>query len=102
MPSVAELLQLHPYLSLQPSNRILCAVTKHEMPPDAACIEAHLNGKKFKKALEWYSHDYRQYEPHIIQHKKDSKKLYCLLTKQALNKIPEEVKKHVNGKRFLR
>lgn len=74
----------------------------HEMPPDAKCIVTHINGKKFKKALEWYSYDYSQFEPHIIGHKRDEKKLFCVLTKQTLNKIPEEVQKHVSGKRFLR
>jgi hypothetical protein len=102
LPSVAELLQQHRFLTLLPTNKILCAVTQHEMPPNAACIFAHVNGKKFKRCFEWYSHDFSQYEPYIVPHKKDSKKLFCTLTRLQLNKIPDEIKKHCEGKKFLR
>ena len=102
MPSVADLLGQHPYLSLQPNNRILCSITKHEMPPSADSILSHINGKKFKKELEWYQFDYSIYEPYIVAHKSDHKKLFCTLTKAPLNKIPDEVKKHFHGKKFQR
>ncbi len=72
------------------------------MPTNANAILSHINGKKFKKALEWYEHDFSKYEPYIVPHKHDPKKLYCTLTKQNLNKIPEEVSKHYEGKRFQR
>lgn len=101
-PSLADVLQKHTFLKLLPSNRIKCEVTQHELPLDVKVIEAHVNGKKFKKALEWYNHDYSQYLPYIVPHKEDNKKLFCLLTKQTLNKIPAEVQKHVSGKRFKR
>lgn len=68
------------------------------MPPHADTILSHINGKKFKKELEWYMHDYKLYEPYIVAHKSDQKKLYCTLTKLTLNKIPDEVKKHFGGK----
>ncbi len=100
--SVAELLQLHPHLELQPNNRIKCKITNHEMPPLAKSIVEHLQGQKYKKALEWYSHDFSQYLPYIVPHKEESHKLFCTLTKQVLNKIPKEVEKHVSGKRFQR
>ncbi|CAD7972923.1 unnamed protein product [Amoebophrya sp. A120] len=48
------------------------------------------------------SFDYKKYEPHITAHKKDKTKLFCNLTASVLNKIPIEVEKHVNGKRFKR
>ncbi len=72
------------------------------MSPQFAAIHSHVNGKKFKKAIEWYNHDYSQYMPFIVAHKSDNKKLFCTLTKQTLNKIPEEVQKHWEGKRFQR
>ncbi len=100
--SVAELLKENPNLVLQPNNKILCKVTKHELPTDAKIILQHLEGKKYKKAVEWYSHDYDQYFPDIVPHKVNDHKLFCTLTKQELNKIPVEVQKHVSGKRFLR
>eukprot|EP00981_Chlorochromonas_danica_P001184 scaffold262_cov164-Ochromonas_danica.AAC.8 len=101
-PSLADVLQKHTFLKLLPSNRIKCEVTQHELPLDVKVIEAHVNGKKFKKALEWYNHDFSQYQPYIVPHKEDNKKLFCVLTKQTLNKIPAEVQKHVSGKRFKR
>lgn len=98
--SVADLLNKNPHLELNAKNRIVCSLTGHEMPPEAKSILAHIEGKKYKKALEWYSHDYSKYEPYIVSHKSDDKKLFCLLTKQPLNKIPKEVENHFNGKRF--
>lgn len=95
-------MQDHPYLKLLPSNRIKCDVTGHELPLRPDVIQSHVNGKKFKKSLEWYNYDYTEFLPHIVPHKRDSKKLFCLLTKQELNKVPEEVKKHVQGRRFER
>ncbi|CAD7944281.1 unnamed protein product [Amoebophrya sp. A25] len=46
--------------------------------------------------------DYSIYAPHITQHKKMKNALFCNLTASNLNKIPFEVEKHVNGKRFKR
>lgn len=100
--SVALLLQQYPQLQLQSNNKILCSLTNHEMSPQYKAIISHVEGKKFKKAMEWYKHDFSNYLPHIVPHKRDDKKLFCVLTKETLNKIPAEIEKHVNGKRFLR
>lgn len=100
--TVAELLSKHSFLSLTPSNRIKCEVTGHELPLQVDAIVAHISSGKFKKQLEWYSHDFGAYLPHIVPHKSNPKKLYCKLTQQELNKIPAEVEKHANGKRFNR
>lgn len=101
-PSVAQLLIDHPYLSLLPSNRIKCSVTGHELPLNPTAILAHVQGKKFRKSLDWYNFDYSAFLPHIVPHKHDDKKLFCIVTKQELNKIPSEVQKHINGQRFKR
>lgn len=100
--SLSELLQKHDYLKLQPNNKILCSVTAHELPALAHEVLAHINGKKFKRQLEWYSYDFSEFLPYVVPHKKSYKLLYCKLTKQSLNKIPNEIKKHANGKRFIR
>lgn len=102
MASLATVLSQHRDLKLLPNNRIKCDVTGHELPPDVNAVLAHLNGKKYKKALEWYRVDYSKYEPYIVSHKSDSTKLYCNVTKQDLNKIPIQIEKHFNGKKFLR
>lgn len=101
--SVADLLQSHnDILTLTDKNRIRCSVTGHEMPPNFDVITAHLNGKDFKKKKEWYNADYSPYLPYIVPHKDSDKMLYCTLTGISLNKIPNEVQKHVNGKKFKR
>ena len=103
MVSLADVLtQNAEVLSLLPTNRIKCSMTGHEMPPNVDVVTSHLKGKKFQKAQEWYTHDYTQYLPLIIEHRSDKTKLFCTLTRLQLNKIPAEIKKHVKGKKFLR
>lgn len=48
-----------------------------------------------------YKADFSKYEPLIVPHKTNPKLLYCTLTQMELNRIPQEVERHVNGKRFL-
>jgi Surfeit locus protein 2 (SURF2) len=102
MSSVADLLAKNPNLHLTENNKIKCSLTNHEMPPNAEAIVQYLNGKKFKKAKEWYNHDFSEFLPHIVPDRKNPMKLFCKLTKLSLNKIPEEVRKHVSGKKFQR
>ena len=102
MSSLAEILRSNPNLELLASNKILCKVTQHELPPRSDAVLAHINGKKYKKALEWYSYNFDEFLPYIVPHKSDRKKLYCKLTDQTLNKIPDQVKKHCMGKKFQR
>ncbi|GBG25015.1 Surfeit locus protein 2 [Hondaea fermentalgiana] len=72
------------------------------MPPKAEVVEKHLGSKKLLQAREkWWSDDWAEkYEPEIVAHKHNDKKLYCTITEQSINKIPGEVEAHVNGKRF--
>ncbi|OQS01165.1 hypothetical protein ACHHYP_01712 [Achlya hypogyna] len=82
--------------------RVKCSATGHEMPPRVDVITAHINSKRFKKATEWYSYDFSQYEPYIVSHRRKPKCLYCNVTGIVLNKIPAEVEKHMAGKKFQR
>lgn len=104
MSSISEILEKYKeYLTLTPNNRILCNVTKHEMPiTNIQMVLDHLNSTKFKKAKEWYSYDFTKHLPYIIPHKSNDKKLFCTLTRHEINKIPETIEKHCNGKKFLR
>jgi len=43
-----------------------------------------------------------EFLPYIVPDKRDNKKLHCKLTQRTLNKIPNEIKKHIQGKKFLR
>lgn len=100
--SLAELLNNSSFLELTSNNKIRYKYSNHEMPPDINVVKAYLNGKKFLKAKEWYCYDYSKYEPFIIAHHSNSKKLYCKITNSAINKIPSDVEKHVNGQKYLR
>ena len=104
LPTLAQILATCEYLQLSEKNRIICKLTGHEMPARADIVHKFINGEKFKKALEWYSYDFSHYFPYIIENDKENgkKKLFCTLTKQVLNRIPAEVAKHTNGKRFKR
>jgi hypothetical protein len=65
--------------------------------------QAHLNGKRYKKAKlqeKVQAYDFSKYQPNIVQSKKDPSKLFCHLTKKTLNKVPEEIEIHVNGRRY--
>lgn len=102
MASLAQLLNDHSFLKLQTNNKILCKLTDHEMSARADVVQAYINGKKFKKESEWYRHDFSEFLPYIVEDKDNIRKLYCKITKQTLNKIPQQVRKHMQGKRFQR
>ena len=102
IPTLAQILADCKHLKLTEGNKIICSLTSHEMPARADVVYKYVNGEKFKKALEWYSCDFSQYLPYIVEHNEGKNKLFCTLTKQILNRIPREVEKHVNGKRFKR
>ncbi|EGZ08443.1 hypothetical protein PHYSODRAFT_565176 [Phytophthora sojae] len=108
-PAVQQLLSKHEFLELVETGesdgkrvRVKCGLTQHEMLPRADVIETHLKSKKFVKARDWYCHDYSQYEPYIVPHRRLAKSLYCNVTGTILNRIPAEVEKHVQGKRYKR
>ncbi|KAF0689791.1 Aste57867_18779 [Aphanomyces stellatus] len=83
-------------------TRVKCTATEHEMPPRVDVITSHINSKRFKKATEWYSYDFAQYEPYLVSHRRKPKCLFCNVTGLVLNKIPAEVEKHMQGRKFLR
>ncbi|KAG3112230.1 hypothetical protein PI124_g10771 [Phytophthora idaei] len=108
-PAVQQLLNQHEFLEVVESGegdnkrmRIKCQLTQHEMLPRVDVIEQHLKSKKFVKARDWYCHDYSQYEPYIVPHRRLTKSLFCNVTGTILNRIPSEVEKHVQGKRYKR
>ncbi|CAI5719683.1 unnamed protein product [Hyaloperonospora brassicae] len=109
-PALQQLLDQHEFLEVletgghdEPKRvRVKCQLTQHEMLPRADVVTAHLTSKKFCKARDWYCHDYSQYEPYIVPHRRLPKCLFCNVTSTILNRIPAEVEKHVQGKRYKR
>ena len=93
----------HPDLEMMESGKCRCKLTGHEMLPQKAVVEAHLKGKKYSKAKaieKVRQYDFAKHLPHIVENKRDPRKLFCHRTKLHLNKVPEEVETHVNGRRF--
>ena len=102
LPSgVQMLLDAHPSLQLDAARvKVRCSLTGHEMPVREEVLRAYLASPKYVKARDWYSADFSQYLPWIVPHGRDSRKLWCRLTKRPLNRIPAEVAAHVAGRRF--
>lgn len=90
------------HLDFTSAGKIVCKLTQHEMPARLEVVQQHLRSKRFLRARDWYSADFTKYEPRIVPHRRDKKKLFCTVTRQTLNRIPTEVERHVNGKRYTR
>jgi wyosine [tRNA(Phe)-imidazoG37] synthetase (radical SAM superfamily) len=103
VPTLSETLAKFPCLKLQTNNKILCSVTGHEMSARADVVYSYITGKKFKKDSEWYLYDFSEFLPYIVPDKVDAKKyMRCKITDQRLNRIPQEIKNHMSGKKFQR
>ncbi|KAM3911801.1 surfeit locus protein 2 [Leptodactylus fuscus] len=93
----------HPALELIPGNKVRFTVTGHELPCRLPDLRSFTEGKKYQRLR---SHppasDYSTYEPHIVPSIKNGQQLFCKLTLRHINKIPEHVQRHVQGKRYLR
>ena len=101
--SLADYLQSNAdVLCITPNNRVKCLLSGHEMPLKLETIMEYINSRNFKKIKEWYNQDFSKYLPYIVQHNSNPKLLHCKLTNKPLNKIPVEIEKHVNGKKFIR
>jgi hypothetical protein len=102
-PGEMSFITEHPDLEMMESGKYRCKLTGHEMLPQQAVVEAHLKGKKYSKAKAMEKvkqYDFAKHLPHIVENKRDPRKLFCHRTKLHLNKVPEEVETHVNGRRF--
>lgn len=105
--NLQQLLKKHPSLekkSTEFGDKIVNAITGHEIKCDLDTLVVYLNTKNYRRAVEkWYDDTvFEKYLPYVVPNKKDDKKLFCKVTKRKLNKIPAEVEKHVNGKNYKR
>nr|XP_005990676.1 PREDICTED: surfeit locus protein 2 isoform X2 [Latimeria chalumnae] len=103
-PVEEELLQFlreHPALQLIEGNKVRCVLTGHEMPCRLPDLQSYTSGKKYKRlASTKDAFDYSQFVPHIVPSTKHHHQLFCKLTLRHINKIPQHVLRHVNGKRY--
>mmetsp|Transcript_19942 Transcript_19942/g.27684 ORF Transcript_19942/g.27684 Transcript_19942/m.27684 type:complete len:325 (-) Transcript_19942:177-1151(-) len=92
-------------IQLLANGKIKCLVTGHEMTKDLEAMEKHWSGKSYKKKKRAYKTgeavNLEEFE-WIIPHKFEKNKAFCVLTKDTLNRDIDEIKRHVEGRRYLR
>merc|ERR1740123_1603433 len=74
--------------------------TGHDEPARLKLVQEYMKGGKYRKAREWYSADFKQFEPDIVQHKDNPKFLRCLLTGTTIPKTLAKVQVHIASTRF--
>ncbi|XP_048042685.1 surfeit locus protein 2 [Megalobrama amblycephala] len=93
-------LQKHPCFQLTDSKKIKCTLNEHEFPCSLDELQHFTSGKKYKKLSAEAEFDYKQYEPHVVNSTKQPNHLFCKLTLRHINRVPQHVLRHVNGKRY--
>lgn len=93
-------LQTNPFLQLTDSKKIKCTLNGHEFPCSLAELQHFTSGKKYKQLSADANFDYSQYEPHIVTSTKQPNHLFCKLTLRHINRVPQHVLRHVNGKKY--
>ncbi|XP_075704802.1 surfeit locus protein 2 [Rhinoderma darwinii] len=92
----------HPTLQPIAGNKVRFAVTGHELPCRLSDLQNFTDGRKYKRlSSRPLAFHYSSFEPHIVPSTKNGQ-LFCKLTLRHINKVPEHVQRHVQGKRYLR
>ncbi|KYO23349.1 surfeit locus protein 2 [Alligator mississippiensis] len=101
---VRRFLQRHPALRpLGPGGdtRVRCELTGHELPCRLPELQAYTSGKRYLRLSGTPgAFNYSDYEPHIVPSTKNPHQLFCKLTLRHINRVPEHVLRHVQGKRY--
>nr|XP_033817447.1 surfeit locus protein 2 [Geotrypetes seraphini] len=99
---ITRFLLLHPTLQYIEGNKVRCKLTGHELPCRLTELQVYTSGKKYKRLLKLVNvFDYSEFEPHIVPSTKNPHQLFCKLTLRHINKVPEHVLRHVQGRRYL-
>ncbi|XP_051492781.1 surfeit locus protein 2 isoform X2 [Apus apus] len=94
-------LRQHPLLSLAEPGKVRCGLTGHELPCRLSELRAYTDGRKYRRlATTAREFDYAKFEPHIVPSTKNLHQLFCKLTLRHINKLPEHVLRHVQGRRY--
>ncbi|TEA29681.1 hypothetical protein DBR06_SOUSAS510278 [Sousa chinensis] len=101
---VCAFLREHPSLRLEPGARkVRCALTGHELPCRLPELQVYTRGKKYRRLVRASpAFDYAEFEPHIVPSTKNPHQLFCKLTLRHINKSPEHVLRHTQGRRYQR
>ncbi|KRX05083.1 hypothetical protein PPERSA_06717 [Pseudocohnilembus persalinus] len=81
------------------NGKIKCILTGHESMPDIEVFQKYLQSKSYKMAKE-KQYDFEQHEPYLVQHKSDSRYMFCQLTGTKLIKRKTIIDNHVKGRKF--
>ncbi|XP_051023016.1 surfeit locus protein 2 [Acomys russatus] len=101
---VRAFLRQHPSLRPLPNtNKVRCSLTGHELPCRLPDLQVYTSGKKYQRLSGTSSaFDYTAFEPHIVPSTKNPHQLFCKLTLRHINKFPEHVLTHTQGRRYQR
>ncbi|KAM9720373.1 surfeit locus protein 2 isoform 2-T2 [Dama dama] len=101
---VRAFLREHPSLRLEPGAcKVRCALTGHELPCRLPELQLYTRGKKYRRLVRASpAFDYAEFEPHIVPSTKNPHQLFCRLTLRHINKSPEHVLRHTQGRRYRR
>ncbi|XP_057309344.1 surfeit locus protein 2-like [Hydractinia symbiolongicarpus] len=89
-------------------KRILCKLTKHEIPLSLDALKDYVEGKKFKrlfakvKSPKTVAKLDDKYKNYFIPSKNSKSQLYCTLTKKEINNLPHEIEKYITGYKFMK
>lgn len=85
-------------------TKIICEWSGHEMPLSAEHVNSYVSGNKYKKLLTKNINqaDLAKYKEFLVASTKSwgKNQFFCLLTLKHVNKQPDHVQKHVEGRRF--
>nr|XP_021529785.1 surfeit locus protein 2 isoform X1 [Aotus nancymaae] len=100
---VRAFLREHPSLRLQPDARkVRCILTGHELPCRLPELQVYTRGKKYQRLVRASpAFNYAEFEPHIVPSTKNPHQ-FCKLTVRHINKCPEHVLRHIQGRRYQR
>ncbi|XP_051836237.1 surfeit locus protein 2 [Antechinus flavipes] len=101
-PDVQEFLLDHPGLQLCPGGtKVRCKLTGHELPSRLSDLQAYTSGKKYQRLIRTaQTFDYEDFEPHIMPSTKNPHQMFCKLTLRHINRLPEHILRHVQGRRY--
>ncbi|XP_014637782.1 PREDICTED: surfeit locus protein 2 [Ceratotherium simum simum] len=101
---VRAFLREHPSLRLEPgASKVRCTLTGHELPCRLPELQVYTRGKKYQRLIRASpAFDYAEFEPHIVPSTKNPHQLFCKLTLRHINKSPEHVLRHTQGRRYQR
>ncbi|XP_037653327.1 surfeit locus protein 2 isoform X2 [Choloepus didactylus] len=101
---VRAFLREHPALRLEPgASKVRCSLTGHELPCRLLELQVYTRGKRYQRLVRACpAFDYAGLEPHIVPSTKNPNQMFCRLTLRHINKSPEHVLRHTQGRRYQR